>query len=301
MKSQFDLFRPYDSELQDPEDFARPPRNRRRRNVPVALGSLLRATDPEGEIVLRRIFPEGHPDPALCYYPSAGNDYRDLLYTSQPLSDSLGVHETPAVHLRTDYDNQYVKLDGVVYSDDRTTITIVARYRLELTHPVNYKVSPTFAVFTEHAHPTPVIWLMEVEVRSKTLGVFRRPVIYFMFENINFVSEILLRYAVKVSHFCKSREGCGFGGNRQSISVVYPFFRDLGVRYALVDDEVHFDERLFRRIAHHNYLSPNPRFKLQELSTIADWSGFRVKIFRVRPAVGTHRPSVEELLNMISG
>lgn len=252
--------------------------------------------------MLSRIFPQNGPDPAMLWYPSAGNDYRDLLYLSEPSAQNLGIDQIPVVHLHTDYDSTYVRLDqDVVYRDERTCITIKARHRLELNHPVRYEVSPEFAVFTENAHPRPVIWLLDVEVRSASLGTYRKPVIWFFFENINFLSELLLAFGVKISHVVKVMEGFGLGGNRRCISVMYPFFKRLGVKYALLDDEVHFHKRLFSGLARRHRHPEHPRFMLRERAKIADWSGFSVKVFAVKaPARGT-APDLNDLLYTIGG
>ncbi|MBE7634092.1 DUF7663 domain-containing protein [Tenacibaculum finnmarkense] len=63
----------------------------------------------------------------------------------------------------------------------------------------------------------------------------KKPVLYVVMENINFLDEILLKEQLPISHFIKVREGCGFGGNRKSISIVYAFLADLKTKYLLVD------------------------------------------------------------------
>lgn len=75
---------------------------------------------------------------------------------------------------------------------------------------------------------------------------------FFHFENYNWFEQFVLRGDLKISHMFKLCEGCGFGGNRKSISSMYGLLGYMGCKYLLADQEIHFDEemaeKLLRRI-----------------------------------------------------
>ena len=45
-----------------------------------------------------------------------------------------------------------------------------------------------------------------------------------------------IKNKIKISHFVKVREGCGFGGNKKSISIAYAFLSNFKTKYLLVEE-----------------------------------------------------------------
>jgi len=224
----------------------------------------------------------------LLWYPSAGSDYRDLLYLNPAKSPDLGLHQEPNIFCHTDYDFRYFRNRAdPLFQDGNTCIRIKELFELELRPglPVDYRVSPYYATFTDHAARRPQILLLDLDIVSNQLGRFERSVFYFFFENYNFLGEILLKQDIEISHFVKIREGCGFGGCRKSISVFYSMLANLNVRYLLVDHEIHYCRRTHDQYAL-RYGVDHKKFSLKQLGALPSWSGFPVKTFEVIPAPG---------------
>lgn len=245
------------------------------------LHDILKGTNDASNRALKQLFESFPKDYQLAWYPSAGNDYRDLMQLSPEKAAQSGITEVPDIFLHCDYMPEWVKLEpGIVFQDQRTTVRIVSRTAISFKLPVRYKVNPEYVDFAEKALPESLIYLLDVEIESDTLGVIRKPVIYFLFENINFLFEVLIRHSIHVSHIVKIREGCGFGGNRKSISLAYAFLSQLKTKYLVVDNEEHFDWEL-KRTFERRHRSSLKRFDLAKISELASWSGFQVQIFKV--------------------
>jgi hypothetical protein len=219
----------------------------------------------------------------VLWYPSAGDDYRDLLYLHPAKSPDLGLQQTPNIFCHTDYDFRYFRnRTDPLFQDGYTCIRIKEFFELELRPDlaVDYRVSPYYATFTDHAARRPQILLLDLDIVSNQLGHFEKSIFYFFFENYNFLGEILLKQGVEISHFVKIREGCGFGGCRKSITVFYSMLANLNVRYLLVDNEIHYCRRTHDQYAL-RYGVDHKKFSLHQLGALSSWSDFPVKTFEV--------------------
>ena len=77
--------------------------------------------------------------------------------------------------------------------------------RLKSGFRINYEVNPENVDFPRDAPKSPKIFLINLEITSNILGVINESVLYFVFENYNFLEEIILRYKINISHFVKVR------------------------------------------------------------------------------------------------
>ncbi len=216
----------------------------------------------------------------ISWYPSAGNDYRDVLELHPKRIKRHGIEEAPNLFIHTDYNPNYVKLDGIAHEDKWTKVEIEKKYELKLTRHIDYSVNPEFVDFPRYALKEPTIYLLDILITSDELGKIKQPLIYFMFENINFFDEVILKNNIKIPYIVKVREGCGMGGNKKSISIAYAFLSVLNTRYLLIDDEEHTDFEIVNHLKRKHGLMPTD-YKLQVLDSISSWSGFGVKIFSV--------------------
>lgn len=217
-------------------------------------------------------------DPNILWYPSAGDDYRDILELTHERARQHGIELLPDLIIHTDYKPDWLNLNGIPYNDERTQVEVENRFELELTQDIIYEVNPCFVDFPNDAPNEPTIYLMDISITSNILGQVRKSILYFLFENINFLEQIILKNKLHISHFVKVREGCGFGGNRKSISVVYAFLSAMKTKYLLVDHEEHTDYNLIRNLKIKHNLSPFG-YELKKCDEIIDWSGFRVNVF----------------------
>ena len=127
--------------------------------------------------------------------------------------------------------------------------------------------------------------------------------LYFFMESINFLDEILFKNKINLSHFIKVREGCGYGGNKKSISIAYAFLGELNVKHILVDNREQTDKELVHSISDKHNLQ-RMKYELINVSqrgNIADWSGFRVKVFNVvlTPNDQLSDEDLDKILNII--
>jgi hypothetical protein len=239
--------------------------------------SLLDTVHEKDKIILEQLHSKIGENPNIAWYPSAGDDFRDVIeaVTRTRIKADLFFH--------TDYNKEHVKLRiGVVFKDNYTVVIIKNITELKFRENVNYFVNPDYVVSPDDSYNRPKIYLLDVEIECGH-GIINKPVIYFFMENINFLKEVLLKFKLNLSHFIKVKEGCGYGGCKKSISVIYYFLGDLNVKHIFVDDRVFVDDQIIKEIQSQYKLKPvkyyfsNSRVK----RAIADWSGFTIKILDV--------------------
>lgn len=223
--------------------------------------------------------------PSCCWYPSAGKCFRDLMVWKQ--YPQLQTQKPPDLFVHTDYLSRALPLElGVLHEDDHTQVSLRRVSKLSVNGNVDYEVSGDFVVFADQASPTPSALLIDVEVASDTCGKIRQSVLYFQFENLNWFEEFVLKRGLRISHLFKIREGCGFGGNRKSVSVVYGFLGRMGCRTLVADPEVHFDWQLFHDYCDRYRGPTNVAFHLSNLGRLDTLSGFEVRAFSIESGRG---------------
>ncbi|MEO0022296.1 MAG: hypothetical protein ABIJ93_00340 [candidate division WOR-3 bacterium] len=285
--------------------------------------NILEPADEKGKELFNKVVESVKNNPRILWYPSAGNDYRDILELSDisgNITDENQIRgnvniaydydikkeELPNLFIHNDYNRRVVKLKkGVVFDDGKTRVRINGLCRLKIKENVdiNYCVDERYAVAPEeYAYKKPVIYLLDVELLSDELGKINKPVIYFMFENINFLQEVLLKHRITVSYIVKVNDGYhSHGGNRISMSVAYPFLSVLNTKYLIADNHVPFhtrDEvRLFDEQMRRLKEKLNPSFIPPELicsedlaQNIADtyalrseWRSYTLEEVKLRP------------------
>ena len=162
-------------------------------------------------------------EPRIAYYPSSGEDFRDLLYLSPRFSDhcpATGAEPRhPDIFLHTDYFpwSTSTFLDSmVIYDDARTRVKL--RDIEELPRCV-LPVDPGIVDFPAGSHATGRVVFLDVSVTSEKLGSFSAPVIYAFVENGAFCARKILAKKGKISHVIHVRYGGGCGGGGQSSGV----------------------------------------------------------------------------------
>ena len=257
---------------------------------------ILKGVDTRSDNELKKI---EHQTNNIAWYPSAGLDFRDVHELSNPIYNQ----EISDLFIHTDYkpdwslENPIFKIFNIGsvkndFNDDFNAI-IEDVFELELIKPINYTVDANYVDFPNDAPIEPKVFLLNVTV-SHAGNTISKPVLYFVFENINFLDEILLKQRVKISHFVKVREGCGMGGSRKSISIVYAFIAKLGIKHLFIDNEEHTDFDLINRIKRRHRID-NCSCELSYINSIDSWSGCRVNVFEV-----LNDNNLNTILNQIS-
>jgi hypothetical protein len=150
----------------------------------------------------------------ICWYPSSGQDFRDLLYVNQNFSQRHPAMEEesifPDLYLHTDYYPWQSDPIGndVIYSDDRTTMTIVEREQLPNCH---VPLDPEIVDFVD-SQLLEKVFFMKVRVNSKKQGEFYAYLLYVFVENESFCAKKLLPFNAKISHVIYKSYGGGEGG-----------------------------------------------------------------------------------------
>ncbi len=159
-------------------------------------------------------------EPRISWYPSAGEDFRDLLYLNSRYynhnpSDGLEPFP-PNIFLHTDYfpwETSSFLDSHTVYSDRRTCIRLKEIEKLpELKLPLDEKI----VFFPEGSVATNHVVFIKAEVNSSVLGTFIVPVVYAFVENASFCSDVIIPNNCPISHIIHVRYGGGCGGGGYS-------------------------------------------------------------------------------------
>jgi hypothetical protein len=254
------------------------------------LQDLLKGQTAESQQALDAFFADINEE-RILWYPSAGRDYRDVM---EMHSERLALHqipEAPNIICHTDYNLNGTGLNQLgrtitIRLDKRTNIRVVEKH--ELNFVPNSDIH--FNINNENISEAPDVWvlmvfLLKLRIQSDMLGAYDAYVFYFIFENYNFLEELILKKQLAITHFVKVRQGCGFGGCRKCVSVFYSLLANIGVKYLLVDAEVWFDLPTHHRLALRHRIK-HKNYRLDRIGVPLRWSDYHVQAFRVEPLPG---------------
>jgi len=251
----------------------------------------------------------GRP-PRIAWYPSAGGDFRDLLYLSPAYraSHPLAVEEPalPDLFLHTDhwpfdppgwlpqygaafsergdacFPSGASPPSTLVFSDTRTRISVLESEELAR---IDLPVPRELVSFSEpkpHHGRALFLW---VEVQSERFGRWQAPLIFAFVENTGFCVDGLLTSGRPISHVIHVRYGGGFGGSLASGAWLRSVLGRLGCEYFINDgtDREARGDAIARRIFH-TLSSPSELGPTQTLRTVASrsWSNHGDVAWQVR-------------------
>ncbi len=141
---------------------------------------------------------------SVLWYPSAGNDFRDLIFCS---GEYPGINSTPELFVHTDCMPDFdLDTPGVVHKDPYTTVALYKEREFDrLTVP-----QMEFAHWKSQEAGRMILY--RVEMISDRFGKIERPLIYVVCENEWFAAEFLIPNRIAVETVCRVRYGSGFGG-----------------------------------------------------------------------------------------
>lgn len=156
-------------------------------------------------------------EPNICWYPSAGQDFRDVLYLSRAYAKynpATGPEaDPPDLFLRTDYNPwdwpEFLE-HSVVHKDARTVIRVkkmeeVARIPLPLHEELVY--------FSEPNENSGRIVYLRLSIDSDRFGSLPDAhVLYAFVENSAFCAEVMSPSGARLSHLINVRYQCGWSG-----------------------------------------------------------------------------------------
>jgi len=155
-------------------------------------------------------------EPRICWYPSAGRDFKPLLALNEMFLNQkfLNQHlpDPPDFFLFTDYLGPYnfvIAENTEIYSDEHTIVSIDS---FEELPELNSRVDPEILEIEDGSKLTNNCVLLNIKIVSDELGEFFRPVIYAFAGNEYFCSEMMLENEAKISHIIHNNYGGGCGG-----------------------------------------------------------------------------------------
>jgi len=225
----------------------------------------------------------------ILWYPSSGDDFRDIVNFSPLVNNVIESNELPNLFIHNDYDRKSFdkienvnRFDSIIFSDDKTTVRISDKIllRFNLKAKGNYIVREGFVDFYEFRLTITHIYLLKINIKTTSYESIDANLLYFSFENINFF-EFLISNSIKIDFMVKVREGCGMGGNRMSVTQVYFLLSRIYLKYLINDSEIHWNEDVIEDLIGMSVKIPKP-YTLIRLGSFENWSGFNVLINKVK-------------------
>lgn len=208
----------------------------------------LRPARPDGDAhwadFLERLAALGR-DPRLLWYPSSGNDYRDLLhlhpdrFRAETRPDQPVFETAPDVYVHTDY-HPWLAAGGSgpldLFDGKKTRIRAVRTTPLAATG-LPFEVKPELVVFPERRPGSGRIHLVDAEVESSVLGSYERTLLYVTTENISFFTRAVLARGLRVHTLVNIRDGAGCGGGGHvNFKFLWFFLGLMGTEYLVTDN-----------------------------------------------------------------
>ncbi len=194
---------------------------------------LLRFLNGNNNGIFKAFIDKSRDDPRIAWYPSAGEDFRPLLYLSPEYTaqyPKLKIAEPlPDLFLFTDYYPWHMPLfleSPIVYKDNHTELKIKEN---EFLPDLKLPLDKGILDFIDRELPAyGKVVFMTIQVKSEALGTFDRHVLYVFNENEAFCSKILLPNKSKIRHVVHIQYGNGFGGGRASGAWLFGVLERLG-------------------------------------------------------------------------
>lgn len=181
----------------------------------------------------------GETQGQICYYPSAGGDFRPVVYQQLAGTEKLGLlaadrkvmkqslfEETETSTIRNTYkapdlwilsDYRGDQLDtwlesGLIHHDERLEIRILSHTELQ-PRAHHYERSPNRRYVSGRRTPlTGRVFYLRLAVTNANIGTVEADVLYFCIENVHLISRFLLNERIPVSHVVWVRDGSALGG-----------------------------------------------------------------------------------------
>lgn len=229
---------------------------------------------------LKRFLDDFKGEPRIAWYPSAGEDFRALLYLHPNFSQLHPASEQepqpPDLFLFTDYfpwQNSRFMDNRTIYSDSRTTVHI--DYIEELPR-LNLPLHNELVHFPKGSTATDRVVFLKIRIDSDKLGSISYPVVYAFAENETFYCKKLVPNRATISHIIHVRYGGGCGGGGSASGVwLLNVLKELNCELFITDGHHHWQSGDYFAL---EFCSSIPRQSNSQLSPIRiiqseGWSG----------------------------
>jgi len=165
---------------------------------------------------LKKFLDDFKGEPRIAWYPSAGEDFRALLYLHPNFTHlhpaALQEPQPPDLFLFTDYfpwQNSSFLDNRTIYSDSSTQIFIES---IEELPRLNLPLNDEIVHFPKGSTATDRAVFLKVRIESDKLGSITYPVLYAFAENETFYCKKLIPNKATITHVIHVRYGGGCGG-----------------------------------------------------------------------------------------
>jgi hypothetical protein len=155
-------------------------------------------------------------EPKIAWYPSAGYDFRPLLYLNPKYSELISTDELempfPDIFIFTDYfpaKFSDIINQGLLIDKANTKIWVE---EVEELPRLSISLSTELVNKKGNGNNYGRVFFLKVKVKSDVLGEFTYPVIYAIAENLAFYCDKLIPQKAVLSHVIHVRYGGGCGG-----------------------------------------------------------------------------------------
>lgn len=219
--------------------------------------SALKECDPSARGLLDECCDSYRPRNGVIWYPSSGDDYRDILELSPERRRTHGLKVVPWLFVHTTQPFSHFGDGPLLFRDNLTTVNVCREARLEfdpraITDPgirdahfderlddsQSRGMAPTFG--REDVEPIGPTFarLMEVEVVSNTLGTHRAWVLAIGMTNYEFFINMVVSRRLRFQVLVQVRQGLGFGGCGLGLAYLLPWLWWAGCREMVCDGEI---------------------------------------------------------------
>lgn len=239
-------------------------------------------------------------DLQIAFYPSSYKDFRALLYLSEAYRESVSPKleklSSPDLFIYCDYmpsDGHEWLEDAILFQDENTMIRVINSEWLP-----NVFIDSRFAPLAQSELVTSVgnpslanrVKFFNLEIQSKQLGTFSKPLLYVFAINEMFFRSYISRYQLSISHIIKIRYGSGLGGGGNATGLwLRHVLRLMNTKYLITDDQTNYNEadKLYLNLfLGGNFNETNDDVDLRRMHKIPGhlWSNYGdVTFFRVAP------------------
>ena len=196
-------------------------------------------------------FPMSNLPYDLCWYPSAGFDFRHIVHFE--LSPDF-INNKPSVYLLTDPNISIYSQEGLFPFAPGTPLHISESQGVDLIvkncYEVNLKQELGFHPFRQntfdhgllhenfHDHYSGNVYFILAElyaVQNLRKIKIEVPMFYFTYENMDFFMNFILPNELRINTVVNVRDGSGYGGSSYPMDFIYQFQRQLQLKRIITD------------------------------------------------------------------
>ena len=216
-------------------------------------------------------------EPQIAWYPSSGEDFRDLLYLSEAYYKKEAIKfKAPEIFIHTDY---FPWKDSKLFDDTEirylgTTIKVKHKEWLPSQH---LTLDKDIVDFPDGSIATHKVVFTILSIDSNELGKWDIPLLYVFSENAAFANELALPAGAKFSHIINVRYGGGgFGGGRSSGIWIKNILKRIRCKLLITDNHYFEQEGDLRVYELYPDLIPEDEYTLEtiRITPQVQWDGY---------------------------